>query len=234
MWSAAIQSGRTELGGALTNLVSRREAKQLLRDHGLSDDALPLTATPPTFFRPRTERSTHRGWRKQPPVEFALADVFAELAPGWNVLRTFDVFGELDADFLVIGPPGIFAISARIGANKKIWVDEDVIWVNGRPTDHVSVTRQAAERASVRLSSATDQNLRVTPVIALIDPASLSFGGDPAKRVVVLSAEIVSQWLSECSRAYSDEAVAYFTMIAEERTTWGSQPSELGPVARLR
>jgi hypothetical protein len=218
----------------MTDLVSRGEAKKTLRDHGSVNVALPFTATPAAFRRPRAERVGRRGWRKQPPADFALGGMLSELAPGWNVLRTFDVFGELDADFVVIGPPGVFAISARIGAKKKIWIDEDMIWVNGRPTDHVAATRLAARRASARLSSAVGEDLRVIPIIALIDPASLSFGGDPAKRVVVLPAELVSQWLSECSRAYSDDAVAYFTMVAEERATWGSQPSELGPVARLR
>ncbi len=217
----------------MTDLVSRRGAKQTLRDHR-SDAVLPVTATPATFFHPRPERPARRGWRKQPPTEFALGSALSELAPGWTVLRTFDVFGDLDADFVVIGAPGVFTISARIPSGKKIWVDEDMIWVNGRPTDHVAATRRGAGRASARFSAAVDADLRVIPIIALINPASLSFGGDPAKRVVVLSADIVSQWLSECSRAYSDEAIAYFTMIAEERTTWGSQPSEHGPVARLR
>ncbi|MCU1558215.1 MAG: hypothetical protein JWN09_2210 [Microbacteriaceae bacterium] len=218
----------------MTDLVSHRGAERVPVDRAPSAAVLPLTPTPAAFFHTRTERPTRRGWRKQPPTEFALGNALSELAPGWIVLRTFDVFGELDTDFLVIGPPGVFAISARIGANKKVWVDEDFIWVNGRPTDHVSKTRLAARRASVRLSAAVAEDVRVIPIIALIDPATLSFGGDPAKRVVVLSVDIVSQWLSECSRAYSDEAVAYFTMVAEERATWGSQPSELGPVARLR
>ena len=203
-------------------------------DHGRSVEAQPRSVSQPDVFSPTTERSTRRGWRKEPPAEVPLGRVLSALAPDWQILRTFDVFGDLDADFVVIGPPGVFSISARLGANKKIWVDEDVIWINGRPTDHVGATRVAAARASARLSSAANEDVRVTPIIALIDPVSVSFGGDSANRLVVLASEVVPEWLSERPRAYSDEAIAFLTLTAEERSTWGAHSSTLGRIARLR
>ena len=204
-------------------------------DHAQSVEAQSLSASQPDVFSSHTtERPPRRGWRKEPPAEVPLGHVLSGLTSDWQVLRTFDVFGDLDADFVVIGPPGVFLISARLGANKKLWIDEDVIWINGRPTDHVGATRLASARASARLSSAANEDVRVTPIIALIEPVSVSFGGDPAKRLVVLAAEGVPDWLSERPRAYSDEAIAFLTLTAEERSTWGAHSSSLGPIARLR
>ncbi len=227
----------------MTDLESRRRAGSRLRHRGLAGSAtsesseLCAETTQRTtwgLFGRRPKLANSRGWRNEPPAEFEMGRLLTQLGSEWTVLHTFDVFGELDADFLVVGPPGIFMVTSRVRAGGKIWVDENVLWVNGRPSDHIRDTRIAAERASTRLSSAVGETVRVTPVIALMDPASLSFGGDPTQRVVTLPAELLTQWLSECSRAYSDDAVAYFSMIAEERATWGSHPSGQGSVARLR
>jgi hypothetical protein len=152
----------------------------------------------------------------------------------FTVLRAFDVFGDLDADFVVVGPGGIFLITTRTTSNAKVWIDEDVLWVNGRPTNQVHDARNAADRASARLSTITGQTVRATPVIAIMDPFSLSFGGDPAQRVVTLPADLVAQWLSECSRTLSEDAVASLALVAEERATWESPPSGSGLLSRVR
>lgn len=174
------------------------------------------------------------GWRSEAPTEFELGRMLTSLDDRFTAFRAFDVFGELDADFVVVGPAGIFLITTRVKSNAKIWVDEDVLWVNGRPTDQVRDARSAADRASARLSAVMGQTVRATPVIAVMDPLSLSFGGDPAQRVVTLPADLVTQWLSECSRTLSDDAVAYFALVAEDRATWGSLPSGSGLLARVR
>jgi uncharacterized metal-binding protein YceD (DUF177 family) len=78
------------------------------------------------------------------------------------------------------------------------------------------------------------QTVRATPVIAVMDPLSLSFGGDPAQRVVTLPADLVAQWISECSRTLSDATVADAAQVAEERATWGSLPNGSGLLSRMR
>ena len=175
-----------------------------------------------------------RGWSTEPPTEFELGRMLTALDDRFTALRAFDVFGELDADFLVVGPGGLFLITTRVQGNAKVWVDEDVLWVNGRPTNQVRDARNAADRASARLSAVLGQTVRATPVIAVMNPLSLSFGGDPARRVVTLPADLVTQWLSECSRTLSDDAVADFAVVAEDRATWGSLPSGSRRLARVR
>ena len=175
-----------------------------------------------------------RGWRFEAPTEFELGRLLMSLDDRFTVLRAFDVFGELDADFVVVGPAGIFLISTHSRGGAKFWVDEDVLWVNGHPTDHVRDARSAADRASARLSTIMGQSVRATPVIAVMNPLSLSFGGDPARRVVTLPADLLAQWLSESPRTLSDDAVASLVLVAEERATWGSLPGDSRLLVRVR
>ena len=176
---------------------------------------------------------TTTGWRSAGPTEFELGRQLTSLDDRFTVLRAFDVFGELDADFVVVGPGGIFLVTTRTKRNSKIWIDENVLWVNGRPTNQVRDAQSAASRASSRLSSIMGHSVRATPVIAVVDPLSLSFGGDPEQRVITLPADLVAQWLTECSRTLSDDAVASLALVAEERATWGSPPSGSNLLARV-
>ena len=221
----------------MTDLAARRGAES--RRHGR---AQAVTTDPANragfhfrglFGRGGASDSTP-GWRQDAPTEFELGRQLTSLDERFTVLRAFDVFGDLDADFVVVGPAGIFLVTTRTKANAKVWIDEDVLWVNGRPTHQVRDARSAADRASARLSTIMGQTVRATPVIAIMDPHSLSFGGDPARRVVTLPADLVAQWISECSRTLSDDAVAYAAMVAEDRATWGSLPSGSGLLSRVR
>ena len=220
----------------MTDLAARREAES--RRHSRAQD---VTIDPAlradSHFRGLFGRGgaskTTRGWRTAGPTEFELGRQLTSLDARFTVLRAFDVFGELDADFVVVGPGGIFLVTTRTKRNAKIWIDENVLWVNGRPTDQVRDAQSAACRASSRLSSIMGHSVRATPVIAVMDPLSLSFGGDPVQRVVTLPADLVAQWLTECSRTLSDDAVASLALVAEERATWGSPPSGSNLLARV-
>ena len=173
-------------------------------------------------------------WSTEAPTEYELGRLLTSLDDRFRVLRAFDVFGDLDADFVVVGPAGLFLITSRVQRNASIWVDEDMLWVNGRPTNRVRDARTSAERASARFSVVLGQPVRATPVISIMNPVSLAFGGEPAQRIVTLPADLVSQWLSDCSRTLSDDAVADFARVAEDRATWGSPPSGSSRLARVR
>jgi hypothetical protein len=62
----------------------------------------------------------------------------------------------------------------------------------------------------------------VTPVIVLLDPVDLSFGGNPDRRVRVLPSDILARSLVESPVVHSAEAAAYFSMIADEHSTWSA------------
>jgi hypothetical protein len=229
--------GHPNLGEVVSDLAARRGAGS--RRHGRVQDVTTESAQRAGFdFRGLFGRggapSTTRGWSSEAPTEFELGRQLMSLGTQFTVLRAFDFLGDLDADFVVVGPAGIFLITTRARSAAKIWVDEDVLWVDGRPTDQVRDARSAADRASARLSAVTGQSVRATPVITVMNPRSLSFGGDPEQRVVTLPADLVAQWLSECPRTLSDDAIATLALVAEERATWGSLPNGSSVLARVR
>ena len=221
----------------MSDLVARRGAGS--RRHGRAqDDTTESAQQAGLSFRGLFGRGgapdTTPDWRLEAPTAFELGCQLTSLDTRFAVLRTFDFLGDLDADFVVVGPAGIFLVTTRTRTGARVWVDEDALRVDGRPTDQVRDARRAADRASVRLSAVMGQSVRATPVIAVMNPLSLSFGGDPAQRVVTLPADLVVQWLSECSRTLSDDAVTSLALVVEERTTWGSPPNGSSVLARVR
>ncbi|HAM25956.1 MAG TPA: hypothetical protein DCP11_04420 [Microbacteriaceae bacterium] len=151
-----------------------------------------------------------------------MARILGELGEGWTILRASDGLADFGADFLVVGQSGIFTISAARPAGGNIWVDENVLWQNGRPTDHVRTARRHAERAASVLAGFSGIPVNVAPVIVLLDPDDISFGGDPARRVRVLPSDLLVRSLAESRPVHSPEATAYFAMIAEECSTWSA------------
>jgi hypothetical protein len=221
----------------VTDLEARRGAESRRHNGDQSDTSGSVFRTVVGFrglFGRGGATASTPDWRRQAPTEFELGRMLTALDDRFTVLSAFDVFGELDADFVIVGPGGIFLITTRSPSGAKFWVDEDMLWVNGRPTDQIQRSRSAADRASARLSAVLGHTVGATPVISVMNPLSLSFGGDPSRRVVTLPADLVTQWVSECSRTLSDDAVARFALVAEDRATWGSLPTDGRPLARVR
>ena len=76
-----------------------------------------------------------------------------------------------------------------------------------------------AQRASKLLSKVVGGPVTVMPLIVLVGVDRLSIG---RKRptVTVLHAEQLQRWLQKRPQVHSDEVVAYFALVAEERGTW--------------
>ncbi|WP_394770962.1 hypothetical protein [Lacisediminihabitans sp.] len=177
----------------------------------------------PSWGLRRSAPAQPRGWRRRPPVEAEVSALLDQLDDGWTVLRASDDLARLGTDFVVVGPPGVFTITAARPTGGNVWVDERVLWINGRPTDHVRVARRCADGAATIMTDLAGVPVAVTPVVALIDPVDLSFGGDAARRVRVLPADILVRSLVESTVVHSTEAVDYLSAVAEECSTWGAR-----------
>jgi hypothetical protein len=194
-------------------LAANGRGPQLLRDLGPSSWGL---------FRRDGKPPRPRGWRRRIPVEVEVAALLGQLGDEWTVLSASDGVVGLGADFVVVGPSGIFTITAARPTGGNVWVDEEMLWTNGRPTDHVRNARRYAVRASRILAGLSGAPVEVTPVIVLLDPVDLSFGGNPDRRVRVLPSDILARSLVESPVVHSAEAAAYFSMIADEHSTWSA------------
>lgn len=161
-----------------------------------------------------------RGWRRRPPVELEVEGLLAGLGDGWTVLRASGALAGLGADFLVVGSPGVFTITVARPTGGKVWVDEKVLWINGHPTDYVHMSRRCSDQAASMMSDLAGVQVAVTPVIALLDPLDLRFGGDTERRVRVLPADILVRSLVENTVVHSPFALDYLSMVAEQCSVW--------------
>lgn len=220
----------------MSNLVAHggAESRRQSRDLGSASDRRGTFDRLGLFGRGRANGIRRFGWRTEAPTEFELGRLLIDLDDSWTVFSAVDLLGDRDADFVVVGPAGVFLIAGLVRRGSKVWVDEQILWVNGRPTDHIARARAAAESASSRLSAALGRTVHAIPVIALPEPLSVSFGGDAANRVVTLPADLVTTWITECVRRLTAEEVVELAAIAEERATWGSQASDPRRLSRVR
>ena len=172
------------------------------------------------FFGRSPLSSDARSWFQGALGEIEVAGVLSRLGPGWTVLHAVPVgSGESDIDHVVIGPPGIFTINTKNHSGHKIFVGGGSLTVDGHRTEHMRNSVHEAQRASKLLSKVAGGPVTVMPLIVLVGVDRLSIG---RKRptVTVLHAEQLQRWLQKRPQVHSDEAVAYFALIAEERGTW--------------
>jgi hypothetical protein len=165
-----------------------------------------------------------RSWYHGALGEIEVARVLSQLGSGWTVLHAVPVgSGRLDIDHIVLGPAGIFTVSTRNHADRRVFVAGSTFMVAGQKHDHLRVALHEADRASQLLSGVTGRPVTVTPLIVVVNPASITVG---RKRptVTVLASGKLRRWLLARPNILSARAVAHFSMFAEEPTTWHTQP----------
>ena len=178
-----------------------------------------------------------RSWYSGALGEIVVANVLAQLEPEWTVLHAVPVgSGGADIDHVIIGQGGIFTINTKNHSGKKIWIGGSTFLVNGYKQEHMRNSAHEAERTAKLLSAVTGRPVTVTPLIVVVNPASITTGRK-RPRVTVLSSNTLKRWLLKRPRVLSDRAVAHFSMFAEERSTWQTEPLAIedttDPVARF-
>lgn len=210
-------------GSVAMTLKARRPAYSVMQECLRVQAAAPALSRRARFFGSSPLSPDARSWYQGALGEIEVARVLGELGPGWTVLHSVPVgSGASDIDHVVLGPTGIFTINTKHHADKKIWVGGGTFMVGGHRTDHVRNSQFEATRASRSLSTAAQTDVEVAPVIVLVGAASLRFG-KKAPVVPVLTVTQLRKWLLTLPRKHSDEALAYFALLAEERGTWQTE-----------
>jgi hypothetical protein len=155
-----------------------------------------------------------RPWYRSALGELHVAAQLRALGSGWTVL-TLD---EADAGRLILGPAGAFVVDTRDHAGQRVQVSESQLLVNGRRTNHLANARHQSATAARILSSGVGGPIDVTPVIALVDPGSLSSTGPrPTDVLVTASSQLVR---SLVRRARSADAPAAALVAAALSAGW--------------
>lgn len=148
-----------------------------------------------------------RTWYRGALGEIQVAKTLKSLGGDWTVLHA------QDAPTLVVGTAGAFAISTRNHSRQRVWVGDDRLLVNGHRTDHLGYARLEARRIR-ELTGVT-----VTPVIALVDPASLTIKQRP-EGVEVLASSQLAGYLARRAGHLTDDAVASLIESATATGIW--------------
>ncbi len=165
-----------------------------------------------------------RSWYSGALGEIVVANALAQLGDAWTVLHEVPLgSGNSDIDHVILGPGGIFTITMKNHPGKKIWIGGSTFLVNGYKQEYMRNSAHEAARASGLLSTVTGRPVTVTPLIVVVNPASITTGRKHP-RVAVISSSTLMRWLRKRPRVMSDRAVAHFSMFAEERSTWQSEP----------
>lgn len=160
-----------------------------------------------------------RSWFKGALGERSVAAELDRLGPAFTVLHAVPVgTGSTDIDHLVIGPIGVFSINTKNHSGQRVFVGGGSFMVGGGKTSHIGAAQSEGRKATRLLSAAAGGSFPVQPLL-VVAADRITFGKKRAP-VVVLRPDQVREWILGQRRAYSDNAVRYLSMVAEERGTW--------------
>jgi hypothetical protein len=149
------------------------------------------------FARPRARGFPRPAWPRGGKAERAVGRRLAGLGrDGWDVLRTAHPHAEAEPAYLVIGPPGVFTVSALRHARARIRVGGDAVWVDNALRQYLRTARHEAATAARRLGATLGAPPRVIPVLAFVDAAAVeTHDGHPD--VLVVRGERIDQELRD-------------------------------------
>jgi len=179
-----------------------------------------------SFFGASPLHPDARSWYRGALGEIEVATALDRLGPEWTVLHSVPV-GTGSAD-IIIGPGGVFALTVVGG--KKVSVAGNQLTINGQRTELIRAARHGAAAAAEHMR-AVGAPVPVTPLIVIVGASTVAEGKKPAA-VTVLSVERLHRWLTKQRVIHSPQAVAYYTQLAELRTTWHATGGPAADVLR--
>jgi hypothetical protein len=194
----------------------------------LQADAAPLSLLARLFGVDPLARDARRSYSGA-LAELALADSLAALDAEWTVLHSVPVESEHARrhpaiDHLVIGPAGIFSVTAHSHAGQAIWVGERTFIVDDVRLDHLAAADDAASAASELLTAAlalggSTTEAVVIPCIVVDSPATLQIRQRPG-RIQVTTTRTFTVWLASLPRLLSPAVVDTLSVVALQSSTW--------------
>ncbi|WP_179083126.1 nuclease-related domain-containing protein [Streptomyces rectiverticillatus] len=124
-------------------------------------------------------RPVEDAWRRALAAEQCVGAVLEGLAEGglggWDVVHSIVLPGDAIISHLLIGPGGVFGISAKPGRRARIRAGESQVRTDRerRPCPYVRETRHDAARASLVLSRGCGFLVPVQPVLVFVGARSV-------------------------------------------------------------
>ncbi len=167
-------------------------------------------------------------------AELRVAHLLTALGPEYRVLHAVPdadvragVDGDGHIDHLLIGPPGVLAITTTSQDRRRVDVRGTTFLVDGQRTPHLAAAEREARAAALALRRATGAPVAVTPVVVVVGARGIRFSEDPGSAVVLAARELVSS-VRVMPVVLGPDLVASIARAAEEWTTWRPLTAELG------
>src|SRR5262245_32265207 len=123
------------------------------------------------------------------------------------------------ADFLAIGPAGVFAVHVVDHGRSRVLLAGDVVQINGRRPPYVNQAKQEAKRAAVALTRAVGSSVPVVPVLALVGSGAVTYYGLP-KGCVVTPYRELGGVLAARGERITPSTAAKLGAVARHPSTW--------------
>ncbi|RLP11026.1 NERD domain-containing protein [Propionibacterium australiense] len=145
------------------------------------------------------------------------------LDPRWGFMqmaRTEN--GLVVPQHMVVGPGGVFLLSAKNHPGARLFVEGDVFRVNGKDRPYIATSRQNASRAMDLMNRDSGFDLGVTGVIVPVKDRRLVVQQAPDD-VAVIERDGLAEWLLDRPEELSEHRVIISYSIASEATGWGER-----------
>jgi hypothetical protein len=208
--------GQSVIGELLARQHERRPRSLVARAFGRS----PLSAS-------------SRPWYWGALGEIAVGRRLSHLGKEWTVLHAVPV-GErdVDIDHIVIGPGGVFTVNTKNHSDQRVWVAGRTFMVAGQKQDHIRNSEHEARRAARLLSAAMGRPVDVSPVLAVVQPRTLTIRTAP-ERVVVMHDDRLVRWLKKRPPLLTAADVERVSEVASRPRLWRTGAVEVADVAAL-
>ena len=105
------------------------------------------------------------------------------LGPEWRLLHSVVLTdGSDDSDHLLVGPPGVVALTTRRRPGATVWVGARSVTVDGQHTTILHNARSHAERSAGLLTVASGRKIAVTPGVVLRRPGRVQRAAHAGRR----------------------------------------------------
>jgi hypothetical protein len=161
---------------------------------------------------------THAG-RRGPVVRD-----LGRLGPAWRVLDDVAAGRRGRIEHLVIGPGGVFAVTARHDARNTICLGGDRLLVDGNRIHHGRLSREDAAEVSARLTESVGFSVPVTALVLIVGDRRFLVPDQPDDSVVrVTTPAAGARWIRRSRAELTAQAVERVYAAACDAKTWSRQ-----------
>jgi hypothetical protein len=168
---------------------------------------------------PAEERPFRAGADGEEQVEHQLS----KLPNGWHLLHSLPAGSRTsDIDHVVVGPGGVFTVSAKHHPGATVWVDGDTFLVNETKLPYVRDARHVAVRTTRSLTELAGFAVPAIAVIAVVGAhQGFTVKSQPADGAVrVVPRRNLVNWLLGHRTILSPEQVSVVSERARHSSTW--------------